>query len=460
MKNSPTEINYSEFRRTDAGNAELFAQIYRDTVRYDHKRRRWLVWEEHWWVPDDDGLITRLAKGTARARLVAATTIGDNFIREAEIKWATKSESAYGIKQTLSLAKAELPIADSGENWDSDPLLLGVANGVIDLRDGTLRDGKPDDRITMHVECEFHPDAQCPKWNKFLDETFSGDQAVISFIKRAVGYSLTGMTGEQCLFLCYGSGANGKSTFLETIRWITGDYSCTLPFSAFELAGRSSIPNDVAMLVSRRFVTAVETNEAVRLNEARIKALTGGDEISARFLHREFFSFRPTAKLWLAFNHKPIVVDDSEGFWRRIRLIPFTKQFLGSAANKELPGQLREESSGILNWAVTGCGEWIQSGLGMPPPVDEATRVYRKESDPVEAFLSERCVTKQDGWVSSADLGEAYKNWATDNPEYAEFDRRKFCQRLTGRGFEKKKFGKVGTRGWKGLALVDLQADT
>jgi putative DNA primase/helicase len=194
-------------------------------------------------------------------------------------------------------------LQDPGDGWDAGLLLLGVQNGVIDLRAGALREGKPSDKITQVVPIEFDPNAQCPKWLQFLDQVFikpdgKPDAELIGFIQRAVGYSLTGLGSEQCLFLCYGHGSNGKSTFLSTIRVLLGPMGFNSPFATFEKYERSSIPNDLAALEGKRLVTASETNVGSRLNEARLKALTGGDVMTARFLNKEFFEFQPKCKLW------------------------------------------------------------------------------------------------------------------------------------------------------------------
>jgi putative DNA primase/helicase len=243
----------------------------------------------------------------------------------------------------------------------------------------------------MHTDLIFDPRAGCPQWLKFLNDIFGGENDLIGYVYRAVGYCLTGDTTEQVAFLCYGSGANGKSTFLDVLRYVLGDYAYNLPFSTFELKARSSIPNDVAALPRRRFVTALETNESAPLNEARLKLLTGCDPVSARLLYREFFTFIPTAKFWLATNHKPEVVDDSPGFWRRIRLIPFLQQFVGDSADKDLLCKLKAEASGILRWALEGCLAWQREGLCLPNVVQAASQAYREENDHIGEFLDERC---------------------------------------------------------------------
>jgi P4 family phage/plasmid primase-like protien len=392
----PSELNgcpsrVSRFHRTDAGNAELFAKLFGENLRYDHASGRWLLWQEHWWVEDPTAAVLLLAKRSARWRARQYSKINDPEERDRQYEWAMGSETRSRLEATLKLAQSEPPIADSGRNWDSDPMLLGAANGVVDLRTGKLRPGKRSDLITMHIDLAFDAKASAPMWNKFLDEIFGGDKQLIEFVQRAVGYCLTGDTSEQVLFMCYGTGANGKSTFLDVLRFVFGPYAYNLPFSAFELKARSSIPNEIAALNGKRFVTAIETNESVELNEGRIKALTGSDPITARFLYREFFTFEPTGKFWLAFNHKPRVSDDSPGFWRRIRLIPFMQQFGDSKRDPELLGKLKAEAQGILNWAIQGALKWQAKGLGAPEVVIKASNQYRCDSDPVGEFLDDRC---------------------------------------------------------------------
>lgn len=283
----------ASFPRTDSGNAELIAAKYRDYLRFDHRRKIWLVWKDRRWTEDQDGQVCRMAKEAARDRLKGTANIRDDEKRDQLVTWALKSESQYRLRAALELAKTTLPVSDAGDGWDSNPFLLGLRNGVLDLRTGQLRPAQPEDRITIHTPIPFAPKAHCPRFEQFLSEVFLGDSELVGFVQRAVGYCLTGNVSEQCLFLCYGEGANGKSTFLETIRYVFGGYAHNLPFSAFELAARSGIPNDLAGLVGKRLVTAVETSENARFNESRIKALTGGDRCTARFLYGEYFSFDP-----------------------------------------------------------------------------------------------------------------------------------------------------------------------
>ena len=451
-------IGYT-FPRTDAGNAEMFAHVSKDDLRYDHKQHRWLLWSGHWWSIDTDGAIMRRAKDIARMRAASGERLGGKE-GIAEIDWALASESVARLEGVVKLARVETPLADSGEGWDSDTMLLGVANGVIDLRTGILRNGKPEDKITLHSEIAYDPEAQCPRFEQFIGEIFGGDQDLIEFIQSAIGYCLTGDTREQCLFVCQGGGSNGKSTLLEVMRHIMGGYAYNLPFSAFELDMRSSIPNDLAPLPGKRFVTAIETNESAQLNEGRIKLLTGCDPISARFMRGEFFTFVPVAKYFLSFNNAPMVTDDSHGFWRRVRIVPFRQQFAGDAIDDELLDKLKTEAPGILAWAVQGCLKWQESGLDIPQAIKEATVEYRQDNDPLADFVEERCILTAGAHVEAGALWDAYIGWASDNLERTQLDRRGFSRRLLAKGFKKTRVGKNRTWMWEGIGLrVNTEAN-
>jgi putative DNA primase/helicase len=401
---------------------------------------------------DTDGELMRMAKGAVRARLKNAVGIGDDDRRQREAKWAVQSESLPRLEAMVTLARSEKPLADSGGEWDTDALLLGVSNGLVDLRTGTLRPGTPGDRITLHSEITFDPQAKCPRWDRFLAEIFDGNRELISYVHRAVGYCLTSQTSEQCFFCWHGEGANGKSKFLGAIGYTLGSYTLNLPFSAFELTARGAISNDVAALPGRRFVTAIETDEFARLNEARIKALTGGDLITARQLYREFFSFKPVAKFWLAFNHPPIVADDSHGYWRRVRLISFVRQF-DPQTEPSLEETLRIEAPGILAWAVDGCLEWQKNGLTPPAIVLEATQAYRDQSDPLRDFLGDRCILHENASVSAAVLWKAYLSWALQYNEGHSVNRSEFSRRLEARGLRKDRRGHARIWTWLGISL-------
>lgn len=394
---------------TEAGAAERFARLHGDAVRFDHARQRWLLWREHRWMPDADAAIQRLALNFARTWQRDALDLENRGDREDAIKFALRLERRDAMGNMLALARAMKPIADAGTDWDRDPWLLGVPNGIIDLRTGALRDGTPADGLTMQAGVDFDPDATCPRWTRFLAEVFAGRDELIDFVHRALGYSLTGITTEQVLFLLYGTGANGKGTLTNTLKRVLGDYGHNMPFQTIELRDRAAIPNDLAALLNRRFVIASETNDGARLNEARVKALTGCDPITARFLHGEFFTFEPLAKFWLSVNHKPIVRDDSHGFWRRLRLIPFAERF---DVNLGLADELAAEAPGILAWCVRGALAWQCDGLQAPACVTAATREYEQDSDPLGQFLDEACDLEPAAEVGARELFDHYRAWA------------------------------------------------
>ncbi len=427
------------FPRTDAGNGELFSHLYGDRVRHDHRRNRWLVWGGHWWIDDADGEVRRLAKMAARHRYLHAATLEDLNERTGESKFAIQSENHQRLDAMLAQAKTEPPISDAGDRWDADPWLLAAANGVVDLRDGRLRPGRPEDRLIMHTTIAYDPEAACPRWLRFLDEVFGSDATLIDFIHRAVGYSLTGDTSEQCVFTCHGFGANGKSVFLTVSRALGGSYAYNAPFTTFETQQRASIPNDLAALAGRRLVTASETNENTQMNEARLKALTGGDPVTARFLHGEFFTYQPVAKYWLAVNHRPVVKDDSHGFWRRMRLIPFARRFTDDA-DRHLIDKLMAELPGILAWAVRGAVAWQEHGLDPPEVVVSETERYRTDSDPLGSFIEERCVVGERYTTGAAQAYHAYTRWAQDQgmTERERLTSTNFGRRMSAR-FEKRR---------------------
>ena len=393
---------------SEAGAAERFAREFGDALRFDYRRGRWLVWDLHRWKVDADGQVIRLGLAFAREWQRTALEIADRDTRQRVCEFAFKLERRAMLDNVLGIAKALKPLADAGDAWDQDPWLLGVPNGVVDLRTGALRPGRRDDLITFQTTAAYDPDAQCPRFTRAMTEWFP-DPALAEYVRLALGYSVTGLTTEQVFFCCFNRGSGGKTTLLRSVEYPLGAYAYDLPFSAVELATRAAIPSEIAALEHRRFVTASEANDRAKLNEARLKVLTGGDIITARYLHEEWFSFEPSAKLWLAFNHKPVVNDDSSGFWRRIRLLPFERTFPRDAA---LGDALRHEAPGILAWLIRGGVAWLASALEAPPSVCEATDAYRQESDLLGRFITEACDEGPAAEALGAELYADYLHWA------------------------------------------------
>ncbi|MGY8863886.1 MAG: DNA primase family protein, partial [Pseudomonadales bacterium] len=283
--------------------------------------------------------------------------------------------------------------------------------------------------LTKKATVCFDPEARCPTWHTFLHQVLGGDEEFIRFIQKAVGYSLTGDTSEQVLFFLYGVGANGKSTFVNTLQTILGDYAQQAQVSTFMAKGKGAINNDIARLRGSRLVATTETEEGSRFNESELKQLTGGDTITARFLHQEHFEFKPNFKLWISGNHKPYIQGNDIGIWRRIKLIPFEVSVAPDEQDKDLTTKLLAESSGILNWALEGCRMWIEEGLGGCKIVDKATKAYRSEMDVISGWVNERCILDINAEAPSSVLYESFRLWAHENGEYV-VNNRKFKQKL------------------------------
>lgn len=412
---TPPDGGVRFYNRTDSGNAMMFADEYRDVMRYDHKRQEWFIWGGHWWSSDVIGEPMERAKRVMERRRRNATLVDDDKERREEIGWAMISQNRAKLESMLKLSQSIAHITMGGDEWDADPMLLGVANGVVDLRTGEFRAGRRGDSITLHTLVAYDAAVPAPRWEKFMEEIFCGDKELIHFVQKALGYSITGNTREQVWFLCWGQGSNGKSTLLKVMRMILGEYYYNVPFQTFEHESKDRVPSDVAQMVGRRFVTAVETTETSKLNEGRIKALTGQDPIRARHLYGKWFEFIPVCKLWLAANHRPNVWDDSHAFWRRVRLIPFTARFEGEQADKGLDETLLKEASGILNWLLKGCLLWQQEGLSAPAAVDASTKQYREDTDPLAEFLADRCEFGQGCEVSAKEFYNAYIQWSVEH---------------------------------------------
>ena len=333
----------------------------------------------------------------------------------------------------MQLAEGELPAVP--EQFDTDPWKLNIENGTLDLKTGELKEHEPKDYITKIAPVSYDAKATCPQWLEFLNTIFKSNVALIKFIQKAIGYSLTGLTVEQCLFIFFGSGANGKSTFDNTIRTLLGDYAQKTPMETFLVKRSDSISNDIARLQGSRFLSATEVEQGRRLAESLIKQLTGQDTVTARFLHAEFFEFVPAFKLFLSTNHKPIIRGTDHAIWRRIRLVPFEVTIPSDQQDIDLPHKLESELPGILNWALEGCKLWQSEGLGMPEKIREAGLGYQVEMDSLASFFADRCVIEPRKLVKSSILYSEYKRWAEQEGEEI-ISNRKFTARIIERGFD------------------------
>ena len=435
--------------RTDLGNAERFEAFAGHRFRYVHAWGAWLWFDGTRWQRDLDGEAVRWARDLLRATAAEAGTIPDEAEREALLKHALDSESSARVTATLTLAQSFLPIAP--EALDADPDLFNVANGTLDLRTGDLGPHDREAMLTRRSPVAYDPDAACPRWEAFLARVLGERAELLTFVQRAVGYSLTGHTGEQVLLLLCGVGANGKSTFLETVRALLGDYATQADFTTFLKRDGDGVRNDLARLVGARFVAAVEAEAGRPLAEALVKQLTGGDTITARFLFREFFDFKPAFKLWLAANHRPTITVGDHGIWRRLRLVPFTVTIPEAERDPQLTAKLADELPGILAWAVRGCLDWRASSLGQPAEVSAATSAYRDEMDQLGPFLEHATVADAEHRVTARELYTVYERWCEANADQPR-TQKGFAMGLRERGFEAVK-GSKGVRCWSGLRL-------
>ena len=447
------------FRLTDFGNAERLAHHAGQDLRYCHEWARWLVWTGTRWEIDRAGLIRRRAKKAIRQIYAEAASVADEEARKEIAKWAMRSEAKTRVDAMTDLAQSEHGIPVLTEELDSNPWLLNVTNGALDLQTGQLKPHRREDLCTKQTPIGYDPGARCPTWLAFLDTIMAGNRDMIDFLQRAIGYSLTGLVSEQVLFFAYGTGANGKSTFAETLAALLGDYAQKAPRGLLTMKPgmTDGVPNDVARLPGARFVVSNEVEEGRRLAEAQVKDLTGGDTLTARFMRGEFFEFKPTHKLWIYGNHKPVVRGTDEGIWRRIRLIPFDVTIPGDKQDHRLPDKLRGELPGILAWAMQGCLEWQRAGLGTPAEVKTATEAYRAEMDVIAEFLADSCVMTPNAEITLAALYDAYKLWCESSGERA-LSKIAFGRRLKERGIDQGTSGRMKDRVWLGVGLLTSES--
>lgn len=439
------------YNLTDLGNARRLVHRHGRNLRYCWLWRKWLVWDGKRWVKDDTGEVYRLAKETVSSIYQEAAAAPNDEARKELGKHATRSEAGARIKEMVDLARSDVPVMP--DELDASPDLLNTESGTIDLHTGELREHRREDLITKIAPTTYRPDAEAPTWEAFLERVLPGED-LRAFVQRAVGYSATGDTSEQCMFINHGGGANGKSTFQEAIAAALGDYAMRAPTEMLLAKRSDGVPNDVARLKGARFVSASETEEGRRLAESRIKDLTGQDTITARFMKAEWFDFAPTHKLWLSTNHKPEIRGTDAAIWRRIRLVPWAVTIPPAEQDKKLPIALRHELAGILAWVVRGCLQWRREGLQAPDEVRKATGEYRAEMDVLAGFLVECCELDTGHWEYAKDLYECYKRWCDENGERPE-PQRKFGGRLGERGFQRDRGGSRGAGIWRGVRLTE-----
>lgn len=434
---------------SDTGNAERFVDQHGTEVRFCRAFGKWFVWQGERWGEDLTDEVLRRTKTTVRS-IVKEAELEEGARRSELLRWAAKSEESGRRSAIIQLVRGEEGIGVTPERFDSDPWLLNVANGTVDLRTGKLRPHRKEDLCTKLAPTVYDESATCPTFDAFLEQILP-DADVRSFMQRFFGYSLTGVIREHVLPICWGSGGNGKGTLFEAVHAVLGDYARTVQAELLMARRGEAHPTDRAQLMGLRLAFASETEEGRALAETTVKALTGGDRITARFMRQDNFEFSPTHKLALMTNAKPIIKGTDNGIWRRVRLVPFTVVVPPEKADTALPDKLRAEASGILRWLVEGCLAWQRDGLGTAGAIAAATDDYRDELDVLGQFLEERCLLHAEHRAASTDLFKAYQKWAEALGHY-QMSQQAFGRRLSDRGIQRIKTG--GKKVYVGVRLL------
>jgi putative DNA primase/helicase len=434
---------------TELRNAEKLLRLKGHDLRYVGAWDTWLVWDGSRWKLDEDGAAMRFAKESAQAmaaeaeallkqarevheeeeeadrkeKLALNTRGKAHASMEAMIalkhataakKWCESSQNNARLKATLEIASSDAEVAVSHQGLDANHWLFNVENGTVNLKTGQLQPHSREDLVTKIAPVVFDASAKCPRWRKFVRRAMGKDKKLVRYLQRFVGYALTGETRAHALVFFHGEGNNGKSTFLNTLYKLFGDYAMRASRGLLFKSRNEKHPTHLASLHGKRFVTCAEIEEDQEFDEALTKDLTGGDPINARRMREDEWEFNPTHKLFLAGNHKPRIKGTDKGIWRRMNLVPWSVTISDAKVDQKLPRRLEAEFSGILNWCIEGCLAWQQRGLDPPQSVLVATAEYKKEQDVLGQFFSERLVFGQDERVGRTDLRAAYERWCEE----------------------------------------------
>ena len=442
------------FNLTDLGNAERLVAAHGADVRFCHAWGKWLTWDGTRWAVDDTGAILRLSKAAVRRIYAEASSVDDDDRRKALVKHARGSEAVGKLAAMATLAQSEDGIPVRPDDLDRDPWAVNVQNGTVDLRTGELRTHARASMISKLAPVVYDPAAKCPHWMAFLERITAGRESLIEYLQKAIGWALTGIEADQTMWILHGTGANGKTILTATIGGLLGDYAVETPVETLMIRKTEGIPNDIARLKGARLVTASEGERGQRLAESLIKRLTGGDKVSARFLHGEYFEFVPVFKLWLSTNHKPVIRGTEQAIWNRIHLVPFdvTIPPAERIPRTVLMDRLRQEWPGILAWAVEGCLKWQREGLQKPEEVEAATEGYREEMDILGGFLADCCVLNPLARVNVTDFWAEYEKWCETNNEEL-LTKNTFKNILKEHGIKPGNVGRSSARGWHGIGL-------
>ncbi|MFZ4856320.1 MAG: DNA primase family protein [Desulfuromonadaceae bacterium] len=444
-ENLPVSVIADMF--TDMRLAAIFAQQFREEIRYWQESGKWLVFDGRRWTTDAPGGAFPFIRRMIESLHQKATDCSDYQQRADMRKAIMKLEDHRRQVTVLSAAQVRPELIISAAKLDHNPMLLTCTNGSIDLQSGVLRSHRADDYMTRMVSVEYNEGKKCPKFMQFLNRIFDEDRTVVEYLQRFAGYCLTGRTDAQVLLFFYGLGCNGKSVLANVLGALLGDYSSTAGSDLLMSRDNRSSTNDIAALRGSRLVKVSEFDDSERLAEAQIKTLTGGDPVTCRFLYCENFTYVPTYKILLIGNHKPKIYGTDHGIWRRLHLLNFGVTIPEAERNPNLQDELLQELPGILAWAVQGCLQWQKQGLAAPDAIKAATEEYRKSEDLFQLWIDECCTTGSQCVAAAAEL-------LTSFIEYSKLratSSTKFGRMLADAGYLKEKTG--GVIWWRGLSL-------
>ena len=443
-----TDHKVTRYPCTDTGNMERFIDQHQAHLCSLGSSKTWITWDGIRWRPV--GYTEAFNYALITCSLIKNEAANASTIEDAQLlnSWAKTSQGEHKIKSMLNMAANNNVMLASINDFDKKPSELNCLNGIVNLKTGELRERSSEDKNTKLVNVSYSKDSKCPHFKKFVQEVFNHDKDLIQWVQRAIGYSLTGSVQEQVLFICYGTGANGKSTLLETIARILGDYSTNTDFEVFLSNQKSDvrIMEAVGELKGIRIALASEVDPSRRFNESLIKRLTGGDTLRGTKLHSDSFLFVPQHKLWFLTNHLPFAKDGSHGFWRRIKVIPFSQRFEKTSLDSSLTEKLWAEREGILRWMIEGAKHWYKklerakgtTGLGFCKAVDESLNQYRYDNDYCSRFIDECLIKgKPEDKIGARDLFRAYQNWNLNNDNDDSIPENIFSRRMEERGLKK-----------------------
>ena len=404
----------------DTGNADRFIDRYGHLYKHSYITNKFYIYDGQKWKVDDRGairkLIDEMIESIKNEKVLHSEDVTEEEAREAFQKYYKKTRGTQSKKNIINELMHRKTVTP--DEFDKDDMLLNVANGYIDLTSRELYKHDINRMFSQIANTDYSEKMQPAVWLDFLNDIFAGDKAVIRYIQKALGYSLTGSTREQVMFILFGKGRNGKSIFVETIAEILGDYSNNMQAKSLMVKKNDNVNTDIARLSKARFVTSSEPNEGFRFDEGLIKQITGGDKVTARFLYAEEFEYTPKFKIWVSTNHKPIIRGTDDGIWRRLVLIPFDVQIPEEKVDKDLKYKLLREAPAILNWMAEGAYMWMREGLELPGKLKASSKAYRTEMDVIEQFIEDECKRVDDGRVKANELYSVYKNWANENNAY------------------------------------------